>query len=62
MTLDQRIKMAENRLQAPARILSKTETDAALLAIDQDALLQLPDNDQYGILTGRQIKSVLGGV
>lgn len=64
MTIGKRLKQAESRLQSqqPCRILSREETFRALAEIDQDALQQIPDNQMHGIMTGRQIKAVLGAL
>lgn len=62
--MHRRLKRAESRLQAqqPTRILSRAETENAMAEIDQDALHQIPDYQRRGILTGRQIKAVLGAL
>lgn len=64
MTIGQRLKQAEVRLQTqhPCRILSRQETEKALAELDQDSLQRIPDNQMHGILTGRQVKAVLGAI
>lgn len=63
MTTAKRIRQIETRLQVKTcRILSRPETERVLAGLNQEVLQQIPDNEVHGILTGRQVKAVLGAL